>query len=96
MKGRLRGKKRQLRNKSVPIDHPGRGQYIVESMRIGRCPDCQTKLIELTDPDLEEMKEDGAKAFECPKCHWQGVVGDSQNEDSITPFPVRHKSNNAL
>jgi len=77
MKGRIRGKKRELRNKSVPMNDPGRGQYIVESMRAGRCPDCQAKLIESTDPELEEFKEDGAKALECPKCHWQGVLAGS-------------------
>lgn len=75
MKGRIRGKKRELRNKSVPINHPGRGQYIVESMRVGRCPDCQTKLIESTDLELIEFNENMGKAFECPKCHWQGVLG---------------------
>lgn len=77
MKGRIRGKKRELRNKSVPIDHPGRGQYIVESMQAGRCPDCQAKLIESTDHELIEFNENEnmAKAFECPKCHWQGVLG---------------------
>jgi len=75
MKGRIRGKKRELRNKSVPIDHPGRSQYIVESMLAGRCPDCQTKLIESTDSELIEFNENMAKAFECPKCHWQGVLG---------------------
>ena len=77
MKGRMRGKKRQIRNKSVPIDDPGRGQYIVESMMVGLCPDCQTKLIESDDPDLEELVEEGARALECPKCHWQGVLGGS-------------------
>ncbi len=43
----------------------------------GRCPDCQTKLIESTDLELEGFKEDGAKTFECPKCHWQGLLGGS-------------------
>jgi hypothetical protein len=75
MKWKVRGKKRELRNKSVPINHPGRGQYIVESMRGGRCPDCQTKLIESTDRELIEFNDNMAKAFECPKCHWQGVLG---------------------
>lgn len=75
MKGRIRGKKRELRNKNVPINDPGRSQYIVESMRAGRCPDCQTKLIASNDPELKDFVEDGAKALECPKCHWQGVLG---------------------
>ena len=63
MKGRIRGKKRELRNKSVPINHPGRGQYIVESMRVGRCPDCQTKLIESTDLELVEFNENVGKSL---------------------------------
>jgi len=75
MKGRIRGKKRELRNKSVPINDPGRGQYIVESMRAGRCPDCQTKLIVSIDSELNDFDENGREAFECPKCHWQGVLG---------------------
>jgi len=75
MKGKIRGRKRKLRNKSVPLNNPGRSQYIVESMKAGRCPDCQTKLIESLDFELDEFKEDGAKAFECPKCHWQGILG---------------------
>jgi len=44
---------------------------------VGLCPDCQTKLIESDDPDLEELVEEGARALECPKCHWQGVLGGS-------------------
>ena len=77
MKGRIRGEKRRVRNKSVPINDPGRGQYIVESMRRGLCPDCQAKLIAAQDSELEEFMEGGASALECPKCHWQGVLGGS-------------------
>jgi hypothetical protein len=75
LKGRTIGKKRRLRNKSVPMGTPGRSDYIVESMIANLCPDCQAKLIESTDPELIEFKEEGAKALECPKCHWQGVLG---------------------
>ena len=77
MKGRIRGKKRVLRNKAVPLNHPGRGQYVVESMQAGRCPDCQAKLVPSTDPELAELREDWERAMECPKCHWQGVLGGS-------------------
>lgn len=66
-----------MRNKNVSINDPGRGQYIVESMMAGLCPDCQAKLIESNDTELEEFMEDGAKALECSKCHWQGVLGGS-------------------
>ena len=77
MKGRIRGKKRGLRNKSVPINDPGRSQYIVEAMSLGRCPDCQAKLIESEELDLIDFIEDGMRALECPKCHWQGIFGGS-------------------
>jgi hypothetical protein len=33
------------------------------------------KLIESTDLELIEFKENMGKAFECPRCHWQGVLG---------------------
>jgi hypothetical protein len=59
------------------MDGLGRGQYIVEAMMAGLCPDCQTKLMESTDLELEEFKDDGAKTFECPRCHWQGILGGS-------------------
>jgi len=36
MKGRTQGNKRKLRNKSVPINDPGRSQYLVEAMSSGR------------------------------------------------------------
>ena len=74
MKGRIRGKKRELRNRSVPVNDPGRSQYIVEAMSLGRCPDCQAKLIESYDIDLIDFIEDEMKAFECPKCNWQGIL----------------------
>jgi hypothetical protein len=77
LKGRTIGKKRRLRNKKVPLGSLGRGEYIVESMMADLCPDCQAKLIESIDPGLVEFMEDGAKALECPRCHWQGVVGGS-------------------
>jgi hypothetical protein len=73
MKGKIRGKKRALRNKSVPMNDPGRSQYIVEAMRLGRCPDCQGKLIDSYDPELIDFMEEGMKALECPKCNWQGI-----------------------
>jgi hypothetical protein len=64
-----------MRNKNVPIDNPGRGQYIADSMRLGLCPDCQARLIDSQDPELVGFTEDGARALECPKCYWQGVLG---------------------
>jgi len=73
MKGRIRGKKRELRNRSVPMNDPGRSQYIVEAMRLGRCPDCQGKLIDSYSPELIDFMEEGMKALECPKCNWQGI-----------------------
>ena len=73
MKGRIRGKKRKLRNISVPINDPGRSKYIVEAMSLGRCPDCQAKLIKSDGRDLIDFIEKGMKALECPKCNWQGI-----------------------
>ena len=35
----------------------------------------QGKLIESTDLELIEFNENMGKAFECPRCHWQGVLG---------------------
>lgn len=75
LKGRVIGKKRRLRNKSVPLGSLGRSEYIVESMRADRCPDCQAKLIESIDSELADFMEEGAKTLECPRCHWQGVMG---------------------
>jgi len=68
------GKKRRLRNNSVPINNPGRSQYIVEAMGRGRCPDCQAKLIESYDSELVDFMEEGMRALECPKCNWQGIL----------------------
>jgi len=46
----------------------------VEAMRLGRCPDCQAKLIESYDPELVDFMEEGMRALECPKCNWQGIL----------------------
>jgi hypothetical protein len=73
-----------MRNKNVPMNAPGRGQYIVESMKAGLCPDCQAKLVESNYTELEEFKEEGARALECPKCHWQGILSGS----GTVSFPV--------
>jgi len=83
LKSRVRGKKRDLRNRQVPINDPGRAQYIVEAMRAGRCPDCQTKLIAAYDPGLEDVIETGVRVLECPRCHWQGGLGDP---DELPPM----------
>lgn len=65
-----------MRNRQVPIDAPGRAKYIVEALRAGRCPDCQTKLMAAYDPGLEDVIETGVRVMECPQCHWQGGLGD--------------------